>query len=170
YIRRHPWGTGPGVTTLLTEGTFTEQGHHKPDLPPYVINEPFILQHDFYYFDVGVELGAIALVVFLILLFGGIGLGLRTRRAARGDPALTALGTLAVGTAVLALVHNLTNESFRSPQVASYVWFVLAAAIAFGRPRPAPPGTEVPGTEGAAAARASAGPRPLVPEADPQRA
>ncbi|MHB8670322.1 MAG: O-antigen ligase family protein, partial [Acidimicrobiales bacterium] len=46
YIRRHPWGTGPGVTTLLTEGTFTEQGHHKPDLPPYVINEPFIFQHD----------------------------------------------------------------------------------------------------------------------------
>lgn len=129
YMERHPWGAGPGVGDLLSFNTFTDVGQTKPNLPEYVINTPFIFQHDFFYFDVGVELGAIGLAIFVALLVAGVVLALDGWHRTRGSPELRVFLALAASSVVLVSVHNLTNVAFHTAPVAAHVWFLLAAPI-----------------------------------------
>ena len=129
YMEQHPWGTGPGVGALLSFNTFTDVGQTKPNLPEYVLNTPFIFQHDFFYFDVGVELGAIGLAIFVALLLAGAVLAIDGWHRTRGSPELSVFLALTASSVVLVSVHNLTNVAFHTAQVAAYVWFLLAAPI-----------------------------------------
>jgi O-antigen ligase len=130
YIDEHPWGTGPGVTDLLSFNTFTDVGQQKPNLPDYVIDTPFIFQHDFFYFDVGVELGVIGLAMYVVLLFGGIAIAVHGWRRSQRAPVQHVFLALVASAILLTAIHNLTNVAFRTPQVAGYAWFLLAAPIA----------------------------------------
>lgn len=129
FLSRRPWGTGPGIVRLVD--AFTDApGGRRPDLPKFLLVEPWIFQHDFYYFAVGVELGLLPMIWYVAVLLLGIVLGYRTYRS-NTDAAVRAILALAVAAFALTLVHNLTNEAFRTPQVAAYVWFLLSAPVAY---------------------------------------
>lgn len=132
YLAEHPGGAGPGLVSLVDAQTVRDPNTEVPPLPAHILREPWIFQHDFYYVALGVELGLVPLLLFLVLLLGGIGLAVastwshddrRTRAVLDGAACVT----------LLALVYVFTNESFRTPQVAGYVWFLLAAPVALSR-------------------------------------
>lgn len=131
FMGRKPLGSGAGLVSLITpEQIAVESGFRQPpNVPAYIRNETWIFQHDFYYFAVGAELGLAPLVLYIFLLALGAGLGFSAWQANR-DPARRIFSALAASVVVLVMVHNLTNESFRTHQVAGYVWFFLAAPVA----------------------------------------
>lgn len=140
YERRHPWGTGPGVVKLLsfeTDACLREPGpcfriaKDQATLPEYVRREPFIFQHDFFYFSTAVELGLLGLVLLVSVLGGAAFVAWRVCRTGRRGPTVHDIAGLVAGGLVLALVHGLTNEAFRTAQVAGYAWFLAGAAAAF---------------------------------------
>jgi hypothetical protein len=129
YVNEHPFGAGPGLVGVFVLDKDAALGFQKPNLPDYILDKPFIFQHDYFYVDVGVELGIIPLVIFILLLIAGIQGGLARWRQAEGDADARAVLSLAVSLIVLVAIHNLTNESFRTPQVAGYIWFFLALPV-----------------------------------------
>ena len=102
----------------------------RPALPPYILNEPWIFQHDSYWESQAVEISLFGLVLLVILLVGGITYGMEAWRA-NSDPTIKALLALAAAAGLLTLVLNLTNEAFRTPEAAGYIWFLLSAPIAY---------------------------------------
>lgn len=128
FMGEHPGGAGPGLVKLVDASVVRDPDTPVPDLPDHILDEPWIFQHDFYYFAVGVELGLGALLLFLVLLVGMIAMSLQVRRRTTDELGRALLlASAAVGT--LALIQNLTNESFRTPQVAGYVWFLAAVPV-----------------------------------------
>lgn len=134
FEQRYPWGEGAGTLALFRRSdAYNAQGERvqRLSLPPHLADAPWIFQRDYFYIGLGIELGVIPLVLFITLLVSGIVLGIRGWRRA-SSPAVGSLLALTTSTAALALIQNLTNEAFRRPQVASYVWFLLAAPVAYG--------------------------------------
>jgi len=130
YITRHPLGAGPGLVKLVDANTELDPNVERPPLPEHILREPWIFQHDFYYFAVGVELGLAPLLLLVMLLLMGAAMAVDAVRHAV-DPAVRVALVAAAAVPVLALVYNLTNEAFRTPQVAGYVWFLLALPVAW---------------------------------------
>jgi hypothetical protein len=128
FITEHPEGAGPGLVKLVDARVVRDPDTPVPPLPQYILDEPWIFQHDFYYFTVGVELGLVPLLLFLVLLVGIVAMSLQVRRRTE-DQLVRGLLLASAAVATLALVQNLTNESFRTPQVAGYVWFLAAAPV-----------------------------------------
>jgi hypothetical protein len=129
YVSRHPFGAGPGLVSVFNLDLDARLGFQRPNLPNYILDQPFIFLHDYYYIDVGVELGVIPLVLFVMILVAGVRRSLAGWRAAAGHHEASAILALTASMLVLAAVHNLTNAAFRTPQMASYVWFLLAVPV-----------------------------------------
>lgn len=129
YVNEHPFGAGPGLVGVFVLDKEAALGFQKPNLPDYILDKPFIFQHDYFYIDVGVELGIIPLILFIMMLATGVWRGLAAWRDAEGHATARASFALAVSVVILVAIHNLTNGSFRTPQVAGYVWFFLAVPV-----------------------------------------
>lgn len=136
FIGRRPWGSGTGFTLIVDETAPPQPGtfRGRTDLPRYVEGEKWIFRRDFYYFALGVELGLLPLLLFLGILGGGLVMAVREWRRTT-EPTAKVMLALSASILALTLVHNLTNESFRAPQVSGYVWFMLAVPVAFGTGR-----------------------------------
>jgi hypothetical protein len=135
YMTAQPLGAGPGVVGLVSGATILKPTQtEQPKLPFYLSSATWAFQHDFYYVAVGIELGLVPLLLFIGLLISGLVMSVRAWRRSR-DPGCRAVLVLAASALVLVLIQNATNESFRAPQVAGYIWFLLAAPVAFGLPR-----------------------------------
>lgn len=128
FMAEHPGGAGPGLVKLVDASVVRDPDTPVPPLPQYILDEPWIFQHDFYYFAVGVELGVIPLLLFLVLLAGIVAMSLQLR-ARTHDEFRRGVLIAAAAVATLSLIQNLTNESFRNPQVAGYVWFLAAVPV-----------------------------------------
>ena len=133
YIGRRPWGSGAGFTLIVDETAPPQPGtfRFRTDLPRYIEGEEWVFRRDFYYFALGVELGFVPFALFVFILLSGLALSLDAWRTTRKRTPRLML-VLSSGVIALTLVHNLANESFRAPQVAGYVWFMLAVPVAYG--------------------------------------
>ena len=149
YILRHPWGAGPEVINALNQASLTNAGSAAllpgggappavsappPHLPRYMLDEPWIFEHDYFYIDLGVELGVIPLMLFIILLLVGVVLALDCARSRAVEPEVHSILCLSAGGIVVAIVCDLTNEAFRTPEAAALVWFLMALPIAYALP------------------------------------
>ena len=136
YMRRHPWGAGAGAVAIVVDAGAPQAGalRLEPRLPPLLRNETWIFKAEFYYFSVGVELGLIALILFIAILLGGVFFSLGERAVER-DRARRMVLCVAASTIVFAMIHNVSNEAFRVPQMSSYVWFLLSVPVAFAATR-----------------------------------
>lgn len=146
YILRHPWGAGPEVINALNQASLTNAGSAAllpgggapaavsappPRLPRYMLDQPWIFQHDYFYIDLGVELGLIPLILFVLLLLVGVVLALECARSRAVEPEVHSLLCLAAGGIVVTLVCNVTNEAFRTPEASGLVWFLMALPVAY---------------------------------------
>jgi hypothetical protein len=149
YIVRHPWGAGPEIIDALTQSTLTidqsggltqsQSGTgtvsaRPPPLPAYMLDQPWIFQHDYFYFDLAVELGLLPLILFVLLLVRSATLAFREARSSVGEPEIHSLLCLAGGGILIALVVNLTNETLRAAETSSFLWFFMAMPIALAVP------------------------------------
>jgi len=150
YIDRHPWGAGPeiidslsqGALTIDQSGALTQKSQtgtgtvstRLPPLPAYMLDQPWIFQHDYFFIDVAVELGLLPLILFILLLVRGATLAFREARSRVGEPEIHSLLCLAGAGILIALVVNLTNETLRAPETASFLWFFMAMPIALAVP------------------------------------
>jgi len=154
YMVHHPWGAGPSVIDALNQSSLTNAGaaalipgggapppqaSPPPRLPTYMIDQPWIFQHDYFFIDAGVELGAIPLLLFVTILLVGFVLAFEAVRSRAAEPEVRALLGLSGAAAVALLIANLTNEAFRTVEVAGPLWFLLAMPVAFALPRPSAP-------------------------------
>lgn len=85
---------------------------------------------DNYYLKIGTEMGYIGLLAFLFLLLSGIRQGKKALDNVQ-DPYLRLLGT-GIFVGLLAILgHNLVENMFERPLMATYFWFFLGILIAF---------------------------------------
>lgn len=129
FIDRHPLGEGTGVVSLVNQRE-TAAGKPQRPTPAFLANAPFLFQGDFNFMSVGAELGYPGLLLLILLLLVGARLGVLAWHRV-DDTTERALLTVAAAAPILALVVNLTNSSFRTPEVAGYVWFLIGASVAY---------------------------------------
>jgi hypothetical protein len=135
FIVSHPIGAGTGVVTLVSIDP--NQPPPSVTIPAYLLANPYLFAHDSAIFSMGAELGLVGLALYVVLLVAAAARA-HVRRKLSDDPLHRAVLALTTATAVLILVIDLTNEAFRLPEVAAYVWFLLAAPVALPQPGRSP--------------------------------